>query len=189
MVYLSAEPHRGGKTGTFLRWSGVVLGPVSSGVCTAGDNWGWRVKELLLHVGRFDKRTRCPEQNDTVEHLQSDHPAHKHTKHAHACDKNNIKNQNSNCVQNSENNTLPQIKQQHTHKGERTLDLHWAGYYSDQLENETQTNDQISDQCISTIKATTHTSINITGYFHKQWLTSRARGRGMKPILLDTESL
>lgn len=36
---------------------------------------------------------------------------------------------------------LPQIKEQHTHKGERTLDLHWAAHDSDQLENTTVNSD------------------------------------------------
>lgn len=62
-------------------------------------------------------------------------------------------------VKNCEKTTwhLPQVEQQHTHKGERTLDLHWAGYYSDQLEIETQINHQISDWCISIINIRTRT--------------------------------
>lgn len=64
---------------TWLWCSVNVFGAVSSGVDTARDSRGWRIEELLLHVGFFDKHTGRPQQNDTVEHLQSDHPAHKHT--------------------------------------------------------------------------------------------------------------
>lgn len=52
---------------------------IRSGIYTAGDGRGWRVKELFLHVGLFDKNTRSPQQHNTVQHLQGDHPAHKHT--------------------------------------------------------------------------------------------------------------
>lgn len=58
-----------------LLWCGVnVFGAVSSGVYAAGDGGGWRVEELLFHVGLFDEHTRRPQQNYAVEHLQSDHP-------------------------------------------------------------------------------------------------------------------
>lgn len=64
---------------TFL-WRVNNFCTIRSGIDAAGDGRGWRVEELLLHVGLFDKCTRGPQQHDTVQHLQSDHPAHKHTK-------------------------------------------------------------------------------------------------------------
>lgn len=63
---------------TFLWRSVNMFRAMSSGVDTAGNGRRRRVEQLFFHVGLFDKLTRCSQQNDTVEHLQSDHPARKH---------------------------------------------------------------------------------------------------------------
>lgn len=54
---------------TLLWYSVNMFGPMSSGVYAARNGRGWRVEELFFHVGLFDKHTRRPQQNDTVEHL------------------------------------------------------------------------------------------------------------------------
>lgn len=116
---------------TLLRWNVNMFCPVSSRVCTAGGDRRRRVKELFLHIGLFDKHTGSSQENDTVENLQSDHPAHTDRQKSR-------EHENKQCQENNQKwwrhvGQLPQVKQQHTHKRERPLDLHWAGHHSDQL--------------------------------------------------------
>lgn len=56
-----------------MRW----LGAVSPGVDAAGHGRGRRVKELFLHICVLDEGARRAQQDDAVEHLQCDQPAHK----------------------------------------------------------------------------------------------------------------
>lgn len=75
MLRFANPPHHP----TFL-WRVNNFCTIRSGIDPAGDGRRWRLKKLFLHVGLFDKFTRSPQQHNTVEHLQGDHPAHKHTK-------------------------------------------------------------------------------------------------------------
>ena len=59
-----------------------VLGAVGSGVDPAGGDVGRGLEQLLLHVGLLDERTRRAQQDDAVQNLQGDHPAHTQT-HTH----------------------------------------------------------------------------------------------------------
>lgn len=116
---------------TLLWWNVNMFCPVSSRVCTAGGDRRRRVKELFLHIGLFDKHTGSSQENDTVENLQSDHPAHRDRQKSRG-------HENKQCQENNQKwwrhvGQLPQVKQQDTHKRERPLDLHWAGHHSDQL--------------------------------------------------------
>lgn len=78
-VRIATKKHTDELLVTFLCCSVDMFSAVRSGVHTAGDSRRWRVKKLFFHIGFFDEHARGPQQNNTIEHLQGDHSAHKHT--------------------------------------------------------------------------------------------------------------